>query len=272
MEFIKPNKFIKKNKFYPSKKMGQNFLIDQDVLNKIEQSVRSIDTDAIIEIGPGLGSLTIKLIKLNKSLYLIELDKRLYEYLNTRLSSINNIKIVNDDALKYDWDLIASQYDNCVVIANLPYSISTLLIIKFLKTKGIKQMNCMLQKEVVDRLVSKPNCHEYNAFSCLFQHQAKVKKLINVKPSSFIPSPKVDSVFIEIIKKEGIQYDKEYDKFLKLLFLARRKTMFNNLKNKYSVNLINEIYSKFDLDKTIRSEVFDESTLYKIYNFIKSKT
>lgn len=271
MQFINPKKYIKQNNFNPSKKMGQNFLIDQTVLNEINECIRDNDADAIIEIGPGLGSLTIKLMDLHKPLHLIELDKRLYDYLNTRLKDYQDIEIINADVLRCDLDVIASKYSNCIIIANLPYSISTLLVIKFLKTQHIKEMYCMLQKEVVDRLDAKPQTHAYNAFSCLFQHMANCKRLVHVKPSCFEPSPQVDSLFIKITKKDNTTYDYEYDKFLKSLFLARRKTMFNNLKNLYQIDLINKMYQQFKLDKNIRSEVLPESLIFEIYQFMKKE-
>ena len=231
MKFIKPKKYIKQTKFVPSKKMGQNFLVNQNLLDSIKESIDEQSFDAIIEIGPGLGALTKKLLEFNKPLYLIELDKRLYSYLNERLGKEKNIHIYNDDVLRFDLHQISDQYKKCIIIANLPYSISSLAIIKFLKTNNIKQMYCMLQKEVVRRLMSKPSHHEYNAFTCIFQHQAQCTNLLNVSAACFEPAPKVDSNFVLLTKKNKTEFNDKYDKFLKLAFLAKRKTLNNNLKH-----------------------------------------
>ena len=268
MEFIKPKKYIKQNKFVPSKKMGQNFLIDQNILEMIKESIDEKSFDAIIEIGPGLGALTKKLLEFNKPLYLIELDKRLYSYLNERLGKEKNIQIFNDDVLKFDLHKLASKHKKCIIIANLPYSISSLAIIKFLKTNNIKQMYCMLQKEVVRRLSATPSHHEYNAFTCIFQHQAKCFTLLDVAASCFEPAPKVDSNFVILTKKDKAEFDEKYDKFLRQAFLAKRKTLNNNLKSIYSRDKIQAMFKKFKLDPMIRIEAINEPTIHKIYMYL----
>ncbi|MCF0227440.1 MAG: ribosomal RNA small subunit methyltransferase A [Malacoplasma sp.] len=268
MEFIKPKKYIKQNKFVPSKKMGQNFLVDQNILDLIKESIDEKSFDAIIEIGPGLGALTKKLLEFKKPLYLIELDKRLYSYLYERLGKENNIKIYNEDVLRFNLNEISDKYKKCIIIANLPYSISTLAIIKFLKINNIKNMYCMLQKEVVKRLSSTPSHHEYNAFACIFQHQATCVNLLDVAASCFEPIPKVDSNFVLLTKKPNITFDVKYDKFLKQAFLAKRKTLHNNLKHIYTEEQIKDVFKKFKLDSMIRIEAIDEKTIHKIYMYL----
>lgn len=267
MELINPNKYIQKNKFVPSKKMGQNFLVDQDVIDQIINEVSQNDFDAIIEIGPGLGAISKYLVEFNKPLYLIELDKRLYSYLNERFKDVNNVSLINNDVLKMDLDEIAIKYKNCIIVSNLPYSISSLVIIQFLKTKNIQTMFCMLQKEVVDRLQSLPKHKEYNAFSVLSQHLATTTKLIDVPKNCFVPAPEVFSNFIQI-KKNKNKYDLKFDKFLHMIFLAKRKTLLNNLKHFYSKDQIERLFNKFNLSSTIRSEEIDHKTLYKMYNYL----
>ena len=268
MEFIKPKKYIKQTKFVPSKKMGQNFLVDTNILEMIKESIDEKSFDAIIEIGPGLGALTKKLLEFNKPLYLIELDKRLFAYLNERLGKEKNINLFNDDVLRFDLHQISDKHKKCIIIANLPYSISSLAIIKFLKTNNIKQMYCMLQKEVVNRLSSKPSRHEYNAFSCVFQHQAECLNLLDVASSCFEPAPKVDSNFVLLTKKNKVEFDEKYDKFLKQAFLAKRKTLNNNLKHIYAQDKIQAMFKKFKLDPMIRIEAIDEPTIHKIYMYL----
>ena len=129
-------------------------------------------------------------------------------------------------------------------------------------------MYCMLQKEVVKRLSSKPSHHEYNAFTCIFQHQAECINLLDVAASCFEPAPKVDSNFVLLKKKSKIQFDEKYDKFLKQAFLAKRKTLNNNLKHIYSQDKIQSMFKKFKLDPMIRIEAIDEPTIHKIYMYL----
>lgn len=264
MKFINPNKFIKEKKFVPSKKLGQNFLINEDILNEIIMNIDIDNVDAIIEIGPGLGVLTSKLIELEKPLYLIELDKRLYDYLNERLSDKKNIQLFNENILDFDFSVITNKHKNPIIVANLPYSISSLIVIKFLKTLNIKTMYCMLQQEVAQRLIAKPKTKQYNSFSVLFQHQATCSELIHVCKNCFNPAPEVESKFIKL-EKHSDDFNSSYDKFLKLIFLSKRKTLKNNLKHTIYNEKIEYLFNKFNLDEKVRSEEIPESIIYQMF-------
>jgi 16S rRNA (adenine1518-N6/adenine1519-N6)-dimethyltransferase len=153
--------------FFPSKKMGQNFLIDENIAQKIAKLVDKDCFDAIIEVGPGGGILTKFLVLYNKPLIAIELDKRLASTLHNQFRKYQNLEIVNDDVLKIDLIKLAHHYVNPVLLSNLPYSISSPMILKFLKQDKIKTFYCMLQKEMVDRIIAKPGSKGYNAFTVL---------------------------------------------------------------------------------------------------------
>ena len=270
MELINPNKYIKKFKFAPSKKMGQNFLVDEFIAQDIINQLSNIPYDAIIEIGPGLGAITKYLCQLNVDLHLIELDKRLYAYLREHFTK-KNIKLYCQDILQTDLDAIAKNYKNCIIVSNLPYSISSLVIIKFLKTKNIQTMFCMLQKELVERMICKPKSRIYNSFSVLVQKYAKIDKLIDINNSCFVPPPEVQSNFICISKKPNSEYDEGFNKFIKFIFSAKRKTMWNNLKIKLSTKQIFKLYEHFKIDRNVRSEELTHQEIEKIYQFLKGE-
>ncbi|WEK82992.1 MAG: 16S rRNA (adenine(1518)-N(6)/adenine(1519)-N(6))-dimethyltransferase RsmA [Mycoplasma sp.] len=267
MKFINPSKFIKQEKFFPSRKLGQNFLVNEDILDLIIESLDLNEIDAIVEIGPGLGALTQRLLKLNKKLYLIELDKRLFDYLNERLIETKNIEIFNANVLDFDFNQITKKHKKVIIVANLPYSISSLIIIKFLADKNINTMYCMLQKEVVQRLVAKPKHKTYNSFSVTFQNQAECTELLNVPSKCFEPAPEVDSEFVKL-EKQNNNFDENFSRFLKLIFLAKRKTLKNNLKSTQYKDKVEELFKKFKLTETVRSEELDHKTIKKIYQWI----
>lgn len=263
--------YLNTNKFYPSKKMGQNFLVNEDVLDLIQASIDPKKYDCLIEIGPGLGTLTDRLITFNKPLYLIELDKRLYANLKQKYKDRKTLTLINDDILQFDLHQITKQYKNPCIITNLPYSISSPMIIKFLQHPEITTMFCMLQQEVGERLNAKPKTSTYNAFSCIFQHYGKAKVLFEVPSNCFEPQPKVNSVFMRLDKTNKEVYDIKYSKYLKKVFAAKRKTFNNNLKNYYSQEIVNQTLTKFKISKIKRSEEISEQKHHQIYLFLKDR-
>lgn len=270
MKFINPSKFIKQEKFFPSRKLGQNFLVNEDIPDLITESLDLEGVDAIVEIGPGLGALTQRLLTLNKQLYLIELDKRLFNYLNERLDEIKNVEIFNANVLDFNFNQITKKHKKVIIVANLPYSISSLIIIKFLEDKNIQTMYCMLQKEVVQRLIAKPKHKTYNAFSVTFQNQGKCFEILDVPSKCFEPAPEVESEFVRL-QKQSIDFDKEYNKFLKLIFLSKRKTLKNNLKSSIYKNIVEQVFQQFKLNDKVRSEEINPKQIKKIYEWIKSQ-
>ncbi|MDE5545559.1 MAG: 16S rRNA (adenine(1518)-N(6)/adenine(1519)-N(6))-dimethyltransferase RsmA, partial [Malacoplasma sp.] len=231
------NEFIKKNKFFASKKLGQNFLTNEIIKQKIVDSLNINDSDFVLEIGPGFGALTKLILKKSKNLTVIELDKRLVEFLKEEFP---NLKIINQDILKFDFNNLA--LNNYKIISNLPYSISSQIIFKILKHSNFSEAILMVQKEMAERVVAKAGTKKYNNFTILLNLTSNITKLFNVSNSCFFPKPEVESTVIKFSKKENFDF-KNFDileDFLKKCFLQKRKTLFNNLKKFYSKEKITD--------------------------------
>ena len=242
-------------RFDYKKSLGQNFLKDKNIINKIVNSFNTNNDDLIIEIGPGAGSLTQELVKKNSDVLCFEIDKRLEEYLS-KINS-NNLKIIYEDFLKINLvDYIDKKYKNIYFIGNLPYYITTAIINKITKETNPKEIIIMIQKEVGQRFMAKPNTKEYNSLSVFLQYNYDISKICDVSKNCFEPIPKVDSVVIKLAKKENIYKPKDENKFYKLVsdsFTHKRKNLRNNLKN-YDLEKIQEILSQFNKDLTVRAE------------------
>ncbi len=228
------------------KSLGQNFLVDNRVARRIIDTVSPLETDIIIEIGPGTGALTALLAERSGYVVALEIDPRLIEEL-ARLSS-SNLSVREADALEVDWAALideasaswkkqsASEKNPRVrVVANLPYYISTPIIERLIAIRGrLFDLTLMLQKEVVDRLVSQPDCREYGYLSVLVQYHAAARKLFEVGPSAFRPAPKVRSAVVRLEMKPSRELSEEEEKkffaMVGLAFSQRRKTILNNLK------------------------------------------
>lgn len=236
--------------------MGQNFLFDQKIINKIFETVKSYFNENlnILEIGPGFGSISLELKKISSNYKAIEFDKRLSSFLlENRIFDKNNL--ICEDALKINWDDTFSDNKSLLVFGNLPYSISTRLINKFIHSKKSEIAILMVQKEMADRITAKVNSKDYNYFSVYLQSNLDVKKLFLISPSAFIPRPGVDSSLILLVKNlNKSNLNERFETFLKLCFLQRRKTLFNNLKEKYDPNkIINEL-KKMSKNEKIRAQ------------------
>ncbi len=262
------SKYLKSMNFVPSKKMGQNFLIN-DGINKKIIDVCEIDANTnVIEIGPGLGAITKNILNTTDHFVAIELDKRLVEFLT---KTYPNLCLFNDDILKFDFDKnINKNWTNIQVIANLPYSISSKIIIRLLRIKSITKINILVQKEMAERLLAKKSSKDYNALTVLVQTFATIRHRLTVPKSEFIPMPNVDSWFITITKTDvAIDFDR-YSNFLKQCFHSRRKKMFNNLIVFYSKDLVQEIYNHFCLDINVRAEQLSKEQFVDIFNFMEA--
>jgi 16S rRNA (adenine1518-N6/adenine1519-N6)-dimethyltransferase len=239
------------------KKFGQNFIIDENILNNIVNKSNIEEDSLVIEIGCGSGALTKKLIQSAKYVIGYEIDTSLKPILDNIKS--NNLEIIYDDFLKRDIlkDIEKYNYKNFYVIANLPYYITTPIISKIIESKlNIKKIVIMVQKEVGDRINAKPNKKEYNSLSIFINYYFDVKKLFDVSRNVFIPKPNVDSIVIELDRKED-KYDViDENLFFKLVkdsFRQKRKTLKNNLKE-YDFDIINEVLGKYKLPATVRAE------------------
>ncbi len=262
-------KFLEDQNFVPSKKMGQNFLLNQNTQKSIVSASNISTTDNVLEIGPGLGAITQHLITTTSNLFCVELDKRLYAFLKQKYPEL---KIINNDVLKTDLDkeLTTLGWNNVKVVANLPYSISSLIVVKLLKCQNIGEINILVQKEMAERLSAKVNTKDYNAFTVLVALYADVSVKLKVSRNDFHPVPNVDSWFINFKLKHfnEVEFDK-IDKFLKLCFIARRKKMINNLSQQYDKNKLLEIFQEFQWDENIRAETLEPLEFVKLYKKIK---
>ena len=256
-------------KFNFKKKFGQNFLNDEDILNKIVQSINVNKNDKIIEIGPGAGALTKKLINFGCSVTAFEIDTTLKKYLDNLVSS--NLEIVYNDFLNVELSNYFDKKDNLYVIANIPYYITTPIINKFIKDNFIPEaMVLMVQKEVAERLCSDSHKSDYGAITVILNYYFNIEYLFTVNRDKFYPAPNVDSAVIKLSKRNNIIEVNDYSKFEELVYEAfkhKRKNLRNNLK-KYDLARIENVLKKYSLDLTNRAEDLDYEVFVEIANII----
>lgn len=249
---------LKNLKFIHSKKLGQNFLISDQICEEIYEGIDFSNVDLIIEVGCGTGMLTKYLLKKNIEFVGIELDKRLHELLKKKFKNAN---FINNDILKTDLDELSAKYKNILLISNLPYSITSEFLLLFMKSNKINTCYLMLQKESVERINSIPKTKKYNAFTVLSQTYLSNEIILNVDRENFNPQPHVDSVFVKFDKIK--KYDERYYKFLKVCFSAKRRTLINNLKI-LNNEKINDYLHKNNLSNK-RPEEIDKNQFMKMY-------
>jgi len=236
MENLTISEVAKKYEFRFKKGLGQNFLIDDSVLDDIIDGAEVSEEDFIIEIGPGFGTLTRALLKRAKRVCAIELDEKLFPILEEELKEFNNLDLIHNDALKVDFNELIGDEKSVKLVANLPYYLTTPIIVNLL-TGGydFKSLTIMIQKEVAQRIDSAPNCKAYGAFSILVQYYCDTEILRLVPPSAFIPQPKVESIVIRLDRlKEPKVKVKDEELFFSIVrqsFNMRRKTLWNGVKN-----------------------------------------
>lgn len=255
----KMESFLKNKNFNFKKSFGQNFIVDKNIIdNIIKFSLVDKDT-MVIEIGPGAGSLTTALAESSKSVLCYEIDDSLKDVLSDSLKNFDNVDIIYQDFLKANVSetLKKYNYDKLYVIANLPYYITTPIIIKIIEDKlNVDKIVIMVQKEVGDRLKAQPGSKDYNSLSIYISYYFNVKKLMDVSRNVFLPKPNVDSIVIELSKKENKYKLKNENVFFKLVrdsFVQKRKTLRNNLKA-YDLNIIEKVLNKYGYDLSVRAE------------------
>lgn len=248
------------------KSLGQNFLMDNNIIKKISDSVCVNEDDLIIEIGPGAGALTKELINKNCDVICFEIDKRLEEILN-RIKT-DNLKIFYEDFLKIDLkEYIDKKYKRLFFVGNLPYYITTAIINKIVNETNPYQIVIMIQKEVAERFMAKPNSRDYNSLSVFLQYNFDIEKVCLVSKNCFKPVPKVDSMVIKLTRniKEKAKDEEKFYKLIKDAFHQKRKNLKNNLKN-YNLNNIEKILKESSKDLTNRAEELTVSEFIKISN------
>lgn len=271
MNVLEETKFIlNKYKIQANKSLGQNFLVNDNVIDEIIENANIDSNDLVIEIGPGLGVLTNRLIQNAYRVIAIELDERMVRIITDRFKLYDNLKIINNDVLKVDLTSLIEQekkeaedkgikIGNVKIVANLPYYISTPIIIKLLEQKlNINEIIVMVQKEVADRLTAKTGTRLSGAITYMVDYYSLAESIIKVDKTSFIPSPKVDSEVIKLsIRKEPkvqVEDEKKFFELIQRVFSQRRKTLANVLIN------YNYIEDKQTAIETLKNIGLDENT------------
>ena len=249
------------------KSLGQNFLIDTNVISKIVTEVLACNDDLIIEIGPGQGALTKELKKYNANLICYEVDKDLSNILS-KLEN-NKTKVIWQDFLKSNIkeDIKNIKYNKLYIVGNLPYYITTPIIEHIMDSDiTFDKLVIMVQKEVADRFLAKSHSKEYGYITVVLNYYFDISKVIDVSKYAFKPVPKVESTVLRLIPKdnrEDIDFDK-YKEFLKNCFSQKRKTLKNNLKG-YNWELVSEILHKHNLSESVRAEEISGEILIEIF-------
>ena len=239
---------IRKHKFNFQKKFGQNFLIDTHVLDKIIAAARITKEDCVVEIGPGIGTMTQYLAECGGCVVAVEIDANLLPILEETLKDYPNVRVINNDILKVDMNQLIREYNNgrpVKVVANLPYYITTPIIMGLFESKApIDNITVMVQKEVAQRMQAGPGSKDYGALSLAVQYYAEAYIVANVPPNCFIPRPNVGSAVIRLTRylEPPIQVDEPRLMFrlIRASFNQRRKTLQNSLNNSAEVSFSKE--------------------------------
>ncbi len=272
-------KELSNNKLRAKKKFGQNFLINQDILNGIV-SKSLIDKNTLaIEVGPGLGSLTEHLCENAGYVLAYEIDTELLPILDENLSKFSNKTIINKDILDVDIEDDIKKYkgdlENVYMVANLPYYITTPIILGTLeKTKMIRKYTLMVQLEVADRICGKPKTKDYNALSIAIGYRAKAVKVLDVNRKNFMPAPNVDSAVIRLDLYDNPPYtatnEEHFFRFIRECFTQRRKTLVNNLcqANNYNKDKVLEMLKALNIKESVRSEELSIEDFVKMSDYL----
>lgn len=247
-----------------SKGLGQNFLIDGNIVRSIRESAGVTKDDYVLEIGPGFGTLTEELLLHAKKVVAVEIDKRLIEVLDYTLEGFDNFKLINEDIMKLDLDrLVQEEFEGqpFKILANLPYYITTPIITKLIeKDLPASSMTFMVQKEVADRIVAKPGNKQYGSLTVFIDYYSQAKIVCKAPKSVFIPQPKVESSVVQLDLKKDLP-DLDKTKLFKLVhagFQQRRKNILNSMTSDKSLGLdkktLEEILVDLDIDPRSRAE------------------
>lgn len=253
---------------YAKKSLGQNFLINENILKNIYNDIKKIVLENkikyIIEIGPGYGALTKYIMQLsnidNIQILCIEKDNYLSSILQKKYNNI-----INNDALLFDYDSIKTDY---IVVGNIPYYISGHIFKKIIlhTTNQPKYIVFMLQKEFVQKIKS----NKLNKLKILINNYGKIIKTVNISKNNFKPIPKVDSSYVIIKKENEKKYENKFWKFINIAFSSPRKKLINNLSNIYEKKIVENIFESLNIDKNIRAEQLNIQTLLSIYELLKN--
>lgn len=247
------------------KKFGQNFLIDNNILEKIVEAAEITKEDCVLEIGPGIGTMTQRLAEEAGAVVAVEIDKNLIPILEETLADYDNVTILNEDILKSDIHKIAEEHGGkpLKVVANLPYYITTPIIMELLESHvPLQSVTIMVQKEVADRMCTLPGTKEYGALSLAVQYYAKPEIVTKVPAACFMPRPNVDSTVIRLTRYENPPVETRDEEWLfsiiRASFNQRRKTLANGLANAGNIGVsrqqVEAVLTAMELSATIRGE------------------
>ena len=257
---------LQKYHFNFQKKFGQNFLIDPNVLERIMDAAEITGEDCVLEIGPGIGTMTQYLCERARHVISVEIDKNLIPILEDTLAAYDNKTIINEDILKVDMNRLAEEYNGgkpMKVVANLPYYITTPIIMGLFENHvPLKSITIMVQKEVADRMQEEPGTKDYGALSLAVQYYARPEIVANVPPNCFIPRPNVGSAVIRLTRYEvppvTVKDEKKMFELIRASFNQRRKTLVNGLGNARNLNLskdrITKALEEMGLSPMVRGE------------------
>ncbi len=274
---------LQKYQFNFQKKYGQNFLVDTRILDRIIASAEITKEDCVLEIGPGIGTMTQYLAESASEVIAVEIDKNLIPILEDTLSDYDNVTVINEDILKVDIRKLAeerNQGNPIKVVANLPYYITTPIIMGLFESHvPLKSITVMVQKEVADRMQVGPGTKDYGALSLAVQYYAKPEIVANVPPNCFIPKPNVGSAVIRLIRHEKPPVVVEDEAFLfaliKASFNQRRKTLVNGLSNATNLNVTKEqaakALEKMNLNPAIRGEALTLEQFADLSRILKNE-
>ncbi|MDD2180847.1 MAG: 16S rRNA (adenine(1518)-N(6)/adenine(1519)-N(6))-dimethyltransferase RsmA [Bacilli bacterium] len=269
----KMQEMLNKYNFSFKKKFGQNFIVDENVINTIIKKSNIDKETLVIEIGPGSGALTNKLALHAKSVICYEIDIKLKEIIDNNLKNYNNVKIIYEDFLKSNVlnDIKDYKYKQLYVVANLPYYITTPIIVKLIEDNiDVDKIVVMVQKEVGDRFRAKPGSRDYNSLSIFLNYYYDVKKIMDISKNVFIPKPNVDSIVVEFNKKKNNLSLKSKEFFFKLIkdsFRQKRKTIRNNLRE-YDLDKVEKILLQNNLNLSSRAEHISIEVFVEMANYL----
>ena len=271
---------LQKYNFNFQKKFGQNFLIDTMVLDRIISSAEITKEDCVLEIGPGIGTMTQYLAESAGEVVAVEIDKALIPILEDTLSAYDNVTVINDDILKVDINKIVEEKNGgkpIKVVANLPYYITTPIIMGLFENRvPLKSITIMVQKEVADRMQVGPGTKDYGALSLAVQYYAKPQIVANVPPNCFIPRPNVGSAVIRLTRYEEppvqVKDEKKMFALIRASFNQRRKTLVNGLTNAAGLQItrkqVLEALERMGLPATVRGETFTLEQFARLSDFL----
>lgn len=274
---------LNKYKFVFQKKFGQNFLIDEHVLSKIIRSAEITEDDFVVEIGPGIGTLTQYLAASAREVAAIEIDDALIPILEDTLSAYDNVTVIHEDVLKVDLCKLAEEKNGgepIKVVANLPYYITTPIIMGLFENHvPVESITIMVQKEVADRMKTGPGSKDYGALSLAVQYYAKPELVANVPPNCFMPRPRVGSAVIRLTRHTEVPVEAEDEKLMfqiiRASFNQRRKTLVNGLGNAPELHIPKEITTKvleeMGLSASVRGEALTLAQFAELSNRILEK-